>query len=249
MAETTSCAVCRQMDSSCEYGSTCKNEHENEHEENGFRRSDYALFGASAVLLVLSAVGIPENYTWIPAALAALICGWETLKAGFRSLMRLRADEELLMTIAVIAAFLIGEYTEGALVAVLFSLGEKLEEAAVGRSEREIKALANIRPDTVNLMTPEGIVAAKAEDIAVGSEILVRSGERMPIDAALLSESASADLSALTGESLPVDYAEGAVIPAGAVILGKPVHCRTTGTYDDSAAARILDLVENSVSG
>jgi Cd2+/Zn2+-exporting ATPase len=82
------------------------------------------------------------------AALAALLCGWKTLKEGFRSLLHLRADEELLMTIAVIAAFLIGEYTEGALVAVLFSLGEKLEEAAVGRSEREIKALANIRPDT-----------------------------------------------------------------------------------------------------
>ncbi len=253
MAENTSCAVCRQMDSSCEYGSARKNEpeneHENEHEENGFRRSDYVLFGVSAVLLVLSAVGIPENYTWVPAALAALLCGWKTLKEGFRSLLHLRADEELLMTIAVIAAFLIGEYTEGALVAVLFSLGEKLEEAAVGRSEREIKALANIRPDTANLVTPEGIVAAKADGIAVGSEILVKSGERMPIDAALLSESASADLSALTGERLPVDYAEGAVIPAGAGILGKPVHCRTAGTYGDSAAARILDLVENSVSG
>lgn len=241
MAEENSCAVCGRIEQPCE--------HEDEHEENGSLKADLLLFGASAALLALSAVGIPENYAWIPAALAALLCGWETLKEGFRSLLHLRADEELLMTIAVLAAFAIGEYTEGAMVAVLFSLGEKLEEAAVDRSERAVKALANIRPDTANLVTPDGITSVKAEGVAVGSEILVKSGERMPIDAALLSESASADLSALTGESLPVDYAEGAVIPAGAVILGKPVRCRTSGIYGDSAAARILDLVENGVSG
>ncbi len=255
MAQKDCCAACARMEKLGACGSACGNEHgdacENEHGDGrgGFRRADLFLFGAGAALLALSAFDILGDWAWVPAALAALLCGWETMKGGLLSLMRLRADEELLMTVAVLAAFAIGEYTEGAMVAVLFSLGERLEDAAVDRSEREIRSLANIRPDTANLVTPEGVAAVKAEGVAVGSEILVKAGERVPIDAALLSEGASADLSALTGESLPADYAEGAVIPAGAVILGRPVRCKTVGAYGDSAAARILELVENGVSG
>ena len=209
-------------------------------------KADLAIIAVCAVLFGLSFVPALSPFgIWLCLA-AAVVAARETLKEGIEGILKLRFDEAALMSIAVAAAFLIGEYHEGAMVALLFSLGEELEDLAVDRSRENIAALADIRPDTANLVTGDETETVPAETVAVGSKILVKVGERVPLDCEVLSESAIADASALTGESIPVTVKAGEVLKAGSVILASPVLAETVSGYGDSAAARIIDMVENA---
>lgn len=213
-------------------------------------KKDLWIIGICALVFVLSFIPVLNSFApWICLAVT-LVAGREVLKEGFKDLLHLHFGEETLMSIAVVAAFIIGEYVEGTMVALLFTFGENLEGLAVDRSKKNIAALADIRPDTANVICPDDgdIEEVPAKDVTVGSEIIVKVGERVPLDCRILSESALADSSALTGESLPVHMEKGEILKAGCVVLGNPVHCETISGYGDSAAARIIDMVEGAAA-
>lgn len=191
------------------------------------------------------APGMNPYAFWICLA-AALISARETIIGGIKGIFRLHFNEEALMTIAVAAAFAIGEFKEGAMVALLFSFGEELEDLAVDRSKSRIAALADIRPDTANVVSGDKTEVRPAESVKVGEQIIIKVGERVPIDCKVLEGSVMADASALTGESLPVNIPEGELLKAGCVVLASPALGETVGEYGDSAAARIIDMVENA---
>lgn len=218
------CSCCGCGESSCP---KCgEHDHDHEHGEGENTKRDIIIVLICAAVFALSFIPILEPYTlWLCLA-AAVVAGRETIIEGIKGIFRLDFGEEALMTIAVIAAFVIGDYREGAMVALLFSLGEGLEDLAVDRSKENIAALADIRPDMANVVTESGTEARPAEEISVGTRIFIKVGERVPLDCRVEENDATADASALTGESLPVTVARGEVLKAGCVVLEKTRCCR-----------------------
>lgn len=208
------------------------------------------LIGICAVIFALSFIPVIKPFAIFICLAVTLVAGRDVLKEGFEDLLHLHFGEETLMSIAVVAAFIIGEYVEGTMVALLFTFGENLEGLAVDRSKKNIAALADIRPDTANVICKEDgdIESVPAEDVEIGSEIIVKVGERVPLDCRVLSESVMADASALTGESIPIHVSAGEILKAGCVVLGSPAHCETISGYGDSAAARIIEMVEGAAA-
>lgn len=211
-------------------------------------KKDLIVIGICAAFFALSFIPFLKPFAIFICLAVTLVAGKEVLKEGFEDLLHFHFGEETLMSIAVAAAFLIGEYVEGTMVALLFTFGENLEGLAVDRSKKNIAALADIRPDTANVICPHDgdIESVPAKDVAIGSEIIVKVGERVPLDCKVLSESVMADSSALTGESLPVHIETGEILKAGCVVLGSPAHGKTISGYGDSAAARIIEMVEGA---
>lgn len=211
-------------------------------------KKDLIVIGICAAFFALSFIPFLKPFAIFICLAVTLVAGREVLKEGFEDLLHFHFGEETLMSIAVVAAFLIGEYVEGTMVALLFTFGENLEGLAVDRSKKNIAALADIRPDTANVICPHDgdIESVPAKDVAIGSEIIVKVGERVPLDCKVLSESVMADSSALTGESLPVHIETGEILKAGCVVLGSPAHGKTISGYGDSAAARIIEMVEGA---
>ena len=178
---------------------------------------------------------------------ALVLSGIDVFISAVRGILRGDVfDEKLLMTVAAVGAMIIGEAEEGVAVLLFFLVGEWFEHIAVKRSRNSIRSLMDIRPDTANLLLDGVETETDAEDVAIGSVIIIRSGERVPIDCAVICGECDLDTSALTGESLPVSVHPGDEISSGAVVLGGVLTCKTIRTADSSAAARILDLVENA---
>ncbi|MGM9936167.1 MAG: heavy metal translocating P-type ATPase [Candidatus Ornithomonoglobus sp.] len=176
-----------------------------------------------------------------------LIIGYDILiKAGKGILNRQLFDENFLMSIATIGAVALGEFREGAAVMLFYQIGELFQSIAVGKSRRNISALMDICPDTANIEEDGEIVEADPYEIEVGSEIIVRPGERIPIDGIITDGITTLDTAALTGESLPVDAAPGAEVHSGSINMTGLIRIRTTKEFDQSTAARIMELVEES---
>lgn len=211
-------------------------------------KKDLIVIGICVAVFALSFIPFLKPFAFWICLAVTLVAGREVLKEGFEDLLHFHFGEETLMSIAVVAAFLIGEHVEGTMVALLFTFGENLEGLAVDRSKKNIAALADIRPDTANVICPRDgdIESVPAREVEIGSEIIVKVGERVPLDCEILSESVMADASALTGESLPVHIEPGEILKAGCVVLGSPAHGKTISGYGDSAAARIIEMVEGA---
>ena len=181
-------------------------------------------------------------------SLSLVVAGIPVFFGAVRGLIRRDLlDEKFLMSIASVGAMIIGEMSEGVAVMLFFLVGEYFEHRAVAHSRRSIKELMNIRPDEACVVGEDGEErVVDAEDVEVGSTIVVRAGERVPIDSVVIGGSADLDTSALTGESIPRPVCEGSAAPGGAVVVGGVIRCTTVRTADESAAARILELVENA---
>ena len=178
---------------------------------------------------------------------ALVISGTDVLFAAVRGIVRRDfLDEKFLMCIASIGALIIGEATEGVAVMVFFKLGEYFEHKAVGRARNSIRSLMEIRPDEACLIVDGEEQVTDAEDVPVGSTIIVRAGERIPIDSVVISGSADIDTSHLTGESLPRAVSSGDNVDSGSFVINGSLICKTEREASDSAASRILDLVENA---
>ena len=208
------------------------------------------IVGICALVFFLSFIPFIKPFAFWICLAVTLVAGREVLKEGFKDILHFHFGEETLMSIAVVAAFLIGEYVEGTMVALLFTFGENLEGLAVDRSKKNIAALADIRPDTANIICPKDgdIESVPAKEVEIGTEIIVKVGERVPLDCLVLDESVTADSSALTGESIPVEVEAGEILKAGCVVLGRPAHGKTVSGYGDSAAARIIEMVEGAAA-
>jgi len=200
--------------------------------------------GLLAVILLLPVRG------WLRAVLYLLpfLCvGHPVLKkAGTNILHGQVFDENLLMTLAALGAFCIGEYAEAAVIMLFYQIGELFESVAVDRSRRSISALMDIRPDYANLLREGQWVETDPEEIRPGEVILIKPGEKIPLDGTVLRGSSSLNTTALTGESLPRDVEPGDSVISGCINLNGTLQVTVTRAYTDSTVAKILELVENS---
>lgn len=182
------------------------------------------------------------------SAAATLLAGWKVFIKGFKNLIKFRIEETVLMTIAVIAAFILGEYVEGAMVTLLFTIGELIEDYAVDKSRKSIEKLSQIRPDTAVLYTNETEKTVPAETVKAGSIIRVRPYERIPLDGIIIDGSSTVDNSALTGESVPLNVAEYSEVYSGSINGDGLLTIETTKEYSESTATRILRMVEDAAA-
>lgn len=187
--------------------------------------------------------------TLIVCAAAYLLVGYRVLwKAGRNILSGKIFDENFLMTVATIGAFIVGEYPEAAAVMLFYQIGELFEHIAVGRSRRSVAELMQIRPDTANRKTENGIETVDPEEIEIGDVLVVSPGERVPLDGTVLKGSAQLDTSALTGESVPRTLREGDSIHSGCIVLDSVLEIRADKVFGESTVSKILELVENASS-
>lgn len=223
----------------------CENGHEHhEHggEEHQFLR--YLWMGVAAVLLLLSILVFDGTAQIVMCIIAYLAVGWPVLKeAGENILHGEIFDENFLMSVASIGAFCIGEYPEAAAVMLLYSIGETLQDKAVDRSRRNIEALVNVRPDSATLCDGRRVPAA---EVAVGTLVTVRPGERIPLDGVITDGTSGVDTSALTGESMPRQYGEGDTVLAGCIVLDGVLTLEVTKPFADSAVSRIMAQVQDA---
>lgn len=180
---------------------------------------------------------------------AYLISGWTVLKTAGRNILRGQIfDENFLMTIATLGALAIHQLPEAVTVMLFFRFGELFQEYSVGQSRRSIKALLEIRPDSANLQTDDGIQPVSPDSVKVGDRIVVKPGEKVPLDGEIIEGNAQLDTSALTGESVPRIAKVGDTILAGMINKSGVLTVRVTKLFGESSIAKILDLVENASS-
>ena len=207
---------------------------------------------AVAALLFLAAVLLPVSGMWRVALflIPYLLLGWDVLReAGESVWKRELLDENFLMAVASIGAFVLGEYAEAVAVMLLFRIGELFEDSAVDKSRRNIAALMVIRPDSANVEDENGQLRQVApETVAVGTVIVVQPGEKIPIDGIVETGESTLDTAALTGESVPRNARTGDPVCSGCVNLSGVLRIRTTKEFGESTASKILDLVENASS-
>ena len=202
------------------------------------------------LLMVAYTPAIPEEIHIGLCAIAYVIIGADIVYAALRNLCKGQFfDENFLMTIATVGAFAIGEYPEAAAVMMFYQIGELFSDIAVERSRASIAALMDIRPDYANIEKEGNLTRVSPSDVPVGSIIVVKPGEKIPLDGKIISGSTTLDTAALTGESLPREVSEGDAVISGSLNLTGVLHIRTSGTFGESTVAKILDLVENADTG
>ena len=180
---------------------------------------------------------------------AYLVVGGDVVLRAFRNIMRMQVfDENFLMFIATAGAFLIGEYPEAVGVMLFYQVGELFQGYAVDKSRKSIAELMNIRPDYANLKRDGEITKVDPDDVLVGDEIIVRPGERIPLDAIVIAGSSMVDTSSLTGEAVPRDVSVGSELLSGCINLSGLLTARVTKEFGDSTVSKILDLVENATA-
>ena len=177
------------------------------------------------------------------------IIGWDVLWRAIRNIKNGQVfDENFLMSVATVGAFGCGEYPEAVAVMLFYQVGELFQSVAVDRSRKSISALMDIRPDYANIEQNGKLVQVDPEEVSVGDVIVVKAGERVPLDGTVLEGASSLDTAALTGESLPRDVQAGDEVVSGCVNLTGVLHVRVNKPFGESTVAKILDLVENSSS-
>lgn len=173
--------------------------------------------------------------------------GYDILRKSWKGIRNHQVfDECFLMSVATIGAMALGEYTEGVAVMLFYQIGELFQSIAVGKSRRSISELMDIRPDYANLEQDGEVETVDPDDVEVGSIIVIRPGEKVPIDGKVVEGTSSLNTSALTGESLPRDVKPGDEIISGSVNMSGLLRVETTKEFDESTASKILELVENA---
>ena len=177
------------------------------------------------------------------------IIGWDVLWRAIRNIKNGQVfDENFLMSVATVGAFGCGEYPEAVAVMLFYQVGELFQSVAVDRSRKSISALMDIRPDYANMEQNGELVQVDPEEVSVGDVIVVKAGERVPLDGTVLEGTSSLDTAALTGESLPRDVQAGDEVVSGCVNLTGVLHVKVNKPFGESTVAKILDLMENSSS-
>ena len=212
-----------------------------------FRRIGLA---AGAVVFALGMLlRLPQPAEFALFLAAYLLVGGEIVWKALRNIAKGRVfDEYFLMSVASIGAFAIGEGAEGVAVMLFYRVGDFLQELAVDRSRNSISALMDIRPDYANLKTEDGVKKVSPEEVGVGDLILVRPGEKIPLDGRVTDGKSSVDTSALTGESLPRDVEPGTGVLSGSVNKNGLLTVEVTKEFGESTVSKILDLVQNASS-
>ena len=204
---------------------------------------------AAAVLLALVWFVLPLEGIWqlLAYCVPYFIVGWDVLWGAIRKILHGDLmDEEFLMSVATIGAFVLGDYREAVAVMLFYQIGEWFQGVAVGKTRRNITQLMDLRPDYANVVRNGQEEKVDPDEVEVGETIIVRPGEKIPLDGVILEGSTAVDTAALTGESLPQDKAEGDPVVSGTVNLTGVIMVQTQSAYGESTAAKILELVENA---
>lgn len=232
-------------------GCGCGHDHEHSHDTEN--KGEF-LFKVITGAVLLAAGYIISEFTELSDFVSLLCFGISYLLVGFSILKEAVEgiihgnifNECFLMAIASIGAFAIGEYTEGCAVVLLYTVGEFLQGMALGKSRKSIKDMLEMKPAAVKIMRDGQVVEIKPEEVKIGDEFIVNAGERIDIDGVIVSGSAEVDMSALTGESIPVSMAKGSEVLSGAVCLDGTLTIRAEKEYKDSTVSQILKMVEES---
>mgnify|MGYP000219022208 CR=1 FL=1 len=207
-----------------------------------------------AVLLVMEHIVKPafmEQWyvTLVLFLIPYFVIGWDIMYKAVRNISHGQVfDENFLMLIATIGAFVVGEYSEGVAVMLFYQVGELFQSYAVNRSRQSISAMMDICPEYANIEEDGKLKQVDPDDVEIGTEIVIKAGERVPLDGVVVSGTSFVDTSALTGESVPREVTEGSEIISGCVNGSGLLKVRTTKEFDDSTVAKILELVENASS-
>ena len=178
-----------------------------------------------------------------------LIVGFEILKKAIRNIVRGKVfDENFLMSVATIGAFAIGEYPEAVAVMLFYQIGELFQSYAVDKSRKSIASLMDIRPDYANVYREGNIETANPEEVKIGETIVIKPGEKIPLDGKIIEGKTTLDTKALTGESLPREVSEGDEVLSGCINLNGMIKIEVTKEFGESTVSKILDLVENASS-
>lgn len=189
---------------------------------------------------------IPEAVSFL---IPYLIVDYRVLFKAVRNIANGKVfDENFLMAVASVGAFFVGDYPEAVAVMLFYQVGELFEDYAVGKSRKSIAELMNIRPDYANLKTADGVEKVSPEDVKIGDIIVVRPGEKVPLDGVVVSGHSTLDTAALTGESLPCDVSCGSDILSGCINLSALIEVRCEKEFGQSTVRKILELVENATS-
>jgi len=219
------------------------------------QRKNLIRIGISAVVFLIGILAhallpvsnISEIVSFVLLMIAYLIVGLEVLKDAFSGIIHGQLfDENFLMAIATIGALIIGEYHEAAAVMLFYQIGEWFQSYAVGKSRASIAELMDIRPETADVERGGTVETVDPEEVAIGEIIVVRAGERIPLDGTIIEGASALDTSALTGESLPRDVSIGDEVISGCINQSGLLRIKTSKLYNDSTVARILELVENA---
>ena len=236
----------------------CGCHHHHHHEEGGLK-SKLFLIGATIILLII-AVFIEKEYslaTWqllLVYLIPYLLIGHETLGEAAEGIAKGDMfNENFLMAIATIGALCIGffpgsdtEFPEAVFVMLFFQVGELFEGYAEGKSRDSISHLMNIRPDVANVERNGKVESVSPEDVKIGETIVIRPGEKVPLDGIVVEGSSALNTIALTGESMPRDLNEGDTIMSGCINLSGVVRVRTTKSFGESTVSKIISLVESA---
>lgn len=200
---------------------------------------------ATAILLSL-------NNEWLQIALfiiSYIIVGGDVVKRAVKDILKGQVfDENFLMSIATIGAFFIGEYPEGVAVMLFYQVGELFQSYAVGKSRKSIASLMDIRPDYANVKKGDELVKVDPDEVQIGDIIVIKAGEKIPLDGKVIEGSSMIDTSALTGESVPREVKVGSDILSGCININGVIIAEVTKEFGESAVSKILDLVENASS-
>ncbi|MGY3756018.1 heavy metal translocating P-type ATPase [Helcococcus kunzii] len=200
---------------------------------------------ATAVLLNL-------NNEWLQIALfiiSYIIVGGDVVKRAVKNIFKGQVfDENFLMSIATIGAFFIGEYPEGIAVMLFYQVGELFQSYAVGKSRKSIASLMDIRPDYANVKKGDELVKVDPDEVQIGDIIVIKAGEKIPLDGKVIEGSSMIDTSALTGESVPREVEVGSDILSGCININGVITAEVTKEFGESTVSKILDLVENASS-
>ena len=186
---------------------------------------------------------------WVLYLVPYLLIGWDVLWKAVRNIAHGQVfDENFLMAIATVGAFATGEYAEAVFVMLFYQVGELFQSYAVGKSRQSIASLMDIRPDYANVEQDGELVQVDPDEVEVGDTIVIKAGERVPLDGVILEGRSTLDTAALTGESLPREVEAGDDVISGCVNLSGLLKVRVTKAFEESTVAKILDLVENATS-
>ena len=202
--------------------------------------------------LLATAVLLNLNNEWLQIALfiiSYIIVGGDVVKRAVKNIFKGQVfDENFLMSIATIGAFFIGEYPEGVAVMLFYQVGELFQSYAVGKSRKSIASLMDIRPDYANVKKGDELVKVDPDEVQIGDIIVIKAGEKIPLDGKVIEGSSMIDTSALTGESVPREVEVGSDILSGCININGVITAEVTKEFGESTVSKILDLVENASS-
>ena len=202
------------------------------------------MYIVSIIIFILALVlPIAESIKIVMYILTILLAGYEIILEGIKNIFKLNFEEDTLMTIAVVAACILGEFTEGCLVILLFKLGQIIEEKATNKSNSNIEKIVSIKAVNANLIINDNVKVVDVKEIKIGDKILIKPGESVPVDCEVILGEANLDTSNITGESTPVYVKQGSHVLSGTINLDGSLTCVAEKTIENSAASQIVDLV------